>query len=330
MAQEDLEQILSQLAGKILSAPYGPRTITFNHGLHFTGGEPFLNFELLCKAAEIARELKIPSAFVETNGFWAVDDKTAKEKLKLLRSKGLQGIMVSVNPYYLEYVPFERTECAIRAGIDVFGGNVLVYQLEYFRRFTDLGITGIVPFQDYLRIEGRESLARNVELLLMGRAPYALRDVLDGFYRGREAASYFDEPCVSAFLRGLHNHFDNYGNYVPGFCGGVSFGDCRKLDHLLRGGVDTEQFPVLGLLMDGDLRGLHSLAKERGYDEQREGYISRCHLCVDVRRHLALGSDFAELVPREFYRHLNGQGISRGCISEQSGAPPILPECDEI
>lgn len=304
MTQEDLELILSQLAGKILSAPHGPRTITFNHGLHFTGGEPFLNFDLLCRAAEIAGRLKIPSTFVETNGFWAVDDRTAKEKLKLLKSKGLRGIMISVNPYYLESVPFERTERAVKAGIDVFGGNVLVYQIEYFRRFRDLGITGIMPFEKYLGLEGRESLARNVELLLMGRAPYALRSVLEGLYPAREGASYLDEPCASAFVRSLHNHFDNYGNYVPGFCGGISFGDCRRLDALLREGVDSDRFPVLAFLMDNDFRGLHAFARERGFQERMDGYISKCHLCTDMRRHLALNGDFAELAPKEFYRHL--------------------------
>ena len=121
ISREDLEKILKQLSGKILSNTFGPHTTGLNYGLHFTGGEPFLNFELLCNAVEIAHELKIPSAFVETNCFWVVDDKTTKEKLKVLKKKGLRGIMISVNPFYLEHVPFERTERAIRISLDVFG-----------------------------------------------------------------------------------------------------------------------------------------------------------------------------------------------------------------
>jgi hypothetical protein len=304
MTEEDMERVLAQLAGKILPSPYGPRAIDFNYGIHFTGGEPFLNFELLCKAAETASKLKIPSTFVETNGFWAVDDRTAKEKLKLLKRKGLQGIMVSVNPYYLEYVPFERTDCAIRAGVDVFGGNVLVYQIEYYRRFKALGITGLMPFETYLSLEGKGSPARGVELLLMGRTPYALRDVLGAFSPCRGAGCYLDEPCGPPFLRGLHNHFDNYANYVPGFCGGISFGDCRRLDELLHEGIDTDEFPVLGFLMEGDFRGFYSFARGRGYEEHAEGYLSKCHLCSDMRGYLAVNGDFPELAPAEFYRHL--------------------------
>ena len=94
--EEDLSTILSQLAPYIEPAPYGPDSIGLSHGLHFTGGEPFLNFELLCKAVDIADHLDIPSTFVETNAAWCIDDKTTKEKLVKLKSRGLKGIMISV------------------------------------------------------------------------------------------------------------------------------------------------------------------------------------------------------------------------------------------
>ena len=103
------------------------------------------------------------------------------------------------------------------------------------------------------------------------------------------------------FLRPLHNHFANYGNYVPGFCTGVTLGDCRKLDELLTEGVDTVRFPVLGLLTEEDLEGLLALTRERGYQESAEGFYSKCHLCMDLRRHLALTGDYLELSPPEFY-----------------------------
>jgi hypothetical protein len=301
--EDDLEMILSQLAGKILSAPHGPRSVGLNEGLHFTGGEPFANFELLLKAVEVANRLKIPSTFVETNGFWAKDDSSTKEKLKLLRSKGLRGIMISVNPFYLEYVPFERTERAVRLGVEVFGRGVMVYQIEYFRRFAGRGFKDKVPFEEYLEIEGKDNLLHNVEFLMMGRAPYRLKELLKDIYPLHPPERFFGQPC--GFLRGIHNHFDNHSNYVPGFCAGVSFGDCRKLDELLKEGVDTGEKPVLGLLMDEDLEGLLNLAKDYGYAESGDGYFSKCHLCTDLRRHLALKGDFMELGPKEFYLRLD-------------------------
>lgn len=304
ISQTDLEQILSTLAGKLLPAPGGPENVGLNHGLHFTGGEPFANFELLLSAVSIAKDLSIPSTFVETNCFFAKDMRTTREMLSALREKGLKGIMISVNPFYLEAIPFERTERAIETAHEIFGRNTMVYQAEYYRRFREWGLFDRVPFEKYLDFESRWSLFRNVGFFLMGRAPYRLGDLLGEFLPLRSAEDFFREPCRTPFLRSLHNHFDNYGNYVPGFCAGISLGDARKLDALLEEGVDTEERPVLVFLMDGDLAGLFRFAKERGYAERAEGYFSRCHLCTDLRRHLAEYGEFPELAPAEFYRHL--------------------------
>lgn len=304
ISQEFLENILTQLAGKILPNLYGPNTTGLNYGLHFTGGEPFLNFELLSKAVEIAAKLKIPSTFVETNCFWCVDDKATKEKLRLLKKKGLKGIMISVNPFYLEYVPFERTERAIRISLEVFGRNVMVYQLEYYRRFKEWGIKDRVSFEDYLKLERKEDFARNVEFFIMGRAAYKLKDTLKEFYPRYKSDHFFDEPCITPFLRNWHNHFDNYGNYIPGFCGGISLGDCRELDKLLKDGIDLEQYPILEFLISGDFKGFYQFAKDYGYIESRDGYFSKCHLCTDIRKYLILKEDFKELRPKEFYLHL--------------------------
>lgn len=305
ISEEDLEKMLAQLADKIEPSPYGPETVGVNYGLHFTGGEPFLNYGLLYKAVEIAHQFRIPSTFVETNCYWCVNDNVTREKLQLLKEKGLRGILISVNPFYLEYVAFERTERAIRISIDIFGQNVMVYQLEYYRRFKALGIQGKVSFEDYLNhLETKEYLIRNVEFFVMGRAPYKLGEKLAEFFPKYPPQCFFNEPCSPSFLRGWHNHIDNYGNYVPGYCGGISLGDCRELNKLLREGMRVADYPVLTFLIDEDFKGLFQFAEDFGYKERREGYLSKCHLCTDIRKHLVGKDQFKELKPKEFYLHL--------------------------
>ena len=93
-----LEQFMPQLAEVIRPAPHGPTNMSLNHGLHFSGGEPFLNFELLQRAVEIAEALGIPSTFVETNCFWCNSDDRVRERLRALKAGGLKGIMISTNP----------------------------------------------------------------------------------------------------------------------------------------------------------------------------------------------------------------------------------------
>jgi hypothetical protein len=304
ISRDDLERTLEQLARTIRPSPGGPDAIGVNDGLHFTGGEPFLNFRLLCAAVEIAAALGIPSTFVETNCAWAVDDRVARDRLRLLREKGLRGILVSVNPFYLEYVPFERTERVVDAAVEVFGANVIVYQLDYYRRFRQWGMKSSMPLEEYLRLEGAGAFAGHVEFFAMGRAPYALEGALAGVFARHRAERFVDDPCWPPMLRDWHNHFDNYGNYVPGFCGGISLGDCRELETLTAEGIDLGERPVLAFLAREDMRGLLEFALERGYRDSPRGYFSKCHLCVDLRRHLAERGEFEELAPRQFYDHL--------------------------
>jgi hypothetical protein len=300
----DLEEILNQLAGRIHPSPRGAGGVSVNHGLHFTGGEPFLNFDLLCRAVEIARELGIPSTFVETNCCWCTSEKETRDMLLLLQKKGLGGLLVSVNPFYLEYVPFERTQRAVRVGSAVFGDNLMVYQTEYYRRFIKLGVQGRMAFDDYLRIEKKTHLLQNVEFFMMGRAAYGLKEALGNGLPRYPAISFFRVPCMPPFLRNWHNHFDNYNNFIPGYCGGISFGDTRRLDELLKDGIDQPRFPVLNFLVDGDFKGLFDFSLSHGYREENRGYFSKCHLCVDMRMHLSNNGNFEELRPEEFYRQL--------------------------
>jgi len=300
IAKEDLEEVLSQLAGRIRPSPWGDQTVSLNYGLHFTGGEPFLNFELLVEAVEMAEELKIPSTFVETNCFWCSNDETTREKLKLLKGAGLKGILISVNPFYAEYVPFDRTERCIRISQEVFGANVTVYQVAYYNRFKRLGIKERISLEDYLELAKSERLAEQVELFLMGRAARQLRE----FYPTYPAHRFFNVPCRPPFLREWHNHFDNYGNFMPGYCGGISLGHWRNLDALEREGIDLEEHPVLRFLIAEDMRGLFHFAEDFGYQESQEGYLSKCDLCLDIRSYLISKKDFEELAPKEFYVHL--------------------------
>jgi hypothetical protein len=300
ISREDLEELLSLLAGRIMPSPWGAHTISLNHGLHFTGGEPFLNFPLLVKAVEVAEELGIPSTFVETNCSWCLNDEVTRERMNLLAAAGLAGILISVNPFYAEYVPFERTERCIRISQQVFGRNVVVYQLAYYKRFRQLGIQERISLEDYMELTKDGRLVEQVELFLMGRAARRLRE----FYPAYPARRFFGTPCRPPFLRNWHNHFDNYGNFLPGYCGGISLGQWRNLDTLAEEGIDLDTHPVLRFLIAEDVRGLLQFAQDLGYQESPEGYLSKCDLCLDLRRHLVSEGDFEELCPREFYAHL--------------------------
>jgi hypothetical protein len=62
--------------------------------------------------------------------------------------------------------------------------------------------------------------------------------------------------------------------------------------------------PLIETLVERGPYGLCVLAEQRyGYRQLPEGYTAKCHLCVDVRRHLAGRADFPELRPAGFYHN---------------------------
>jgi organic radical activating enzyme len=298
ISERDAEKILTFLAGKIKASPHGPDDISINYGIHFTGGEPFLNYDLLLKLVQKAKSLNIPSTFVETNCFWCIDDTITKEKLMHLKNSGLKGILISVNPFITEKVPFERTERAIKVSKKVFGRSVIVYQEFFYDQFKRLGIKSTHSFEEFLR-RAKDSL-RYIELLPMGRVAYQLGYL----YKKFSARKFFGESCMGELTRPWHVHIDNCCNYMTGYCGGISLGDARNLD-LICHGISLDEYPILEALVT-DMKRLYEFAvKEFCYKEKKEGYISKCHLCVDIRRHIAQRADtFKELKPREFYFHL--------------------------
>ncbi|NLG83437.1 MAG: hypothetical protein GX493_02255 [Firmicutes bacterium] len=255
----------------------------------------------------MAAEAGIPSLFVETNGFWCTDEKTTCQRLLELKSLGLKGILISVNPFYLEYVPFARTRRAVTIAVEIFGPDVIVYQMEYYRRFLRLGIEGTLPLAEYLRREGVTDFLHGAEFFLMGGAIYRLAAKgLLPFVR-RPARAFLAGGCRPPFLRAWHNHFDNYGRFLPGYCAGLSLGDYRELPHLLRRPLTEEETPILWYLAREDLVGLFRFAVKLGYKEDGAGYFSRCHLCLEIRRFLARTGRFAELGPPEFYARLEAE-----------------------
>ncbi len=300
VSEEDLRKILTQLSSRILGSPFGNDKIGVNYGLHFTGGEPFLNFDLLIKAVEIAHQLEIPSTFVETNAFWCADDHSTRASLMQLKHAGLHGILISVNPFILEQVAFERTERAARIAREIFGQNAILYQEFFYTQFKRLGIKHARSFTEYLERTDIEDLYGNVELLPMGRAAYQLAHL----FRKYPARQFFGESCRDELSRGWHVHVDSHCNYMTGYCGGISLGDARDINSLCQG-IDLKERPILNTLVT-DLKELFELGVEEfHYKQLEEGYISKCHLCVDVRRHIAHETDeFKELRPREFYYHL--------------------------
>jgi len=273
--------------------------------VHLTGGEPFLNLELLCQAARILAEAAIPQ-YVETNAGWCTDAGKTREWLEEVRRAGVGAILISCSPFQAEHIPLRRALVAIEQALQVFGPNgVIVYQTHCIRQVAQFSVDEVVPLEAYVERYGKDAAGRifwdEYSLIGAGRSSYAL-----GHLSRKYPAEHFrGETCAHELLHPHHSHFDLYGNHISWFCGGLRVGDWRRLAQTLNDFAGGNFPPLIQVLVTQGPWGLLAVAqKEYHYRRRPEGYTSKCHLCTDLRRHLVQLEDFPELQPRQFYEML--------------------------
>ena len=268
--------------------------------VHLTGGEPFLRFDLLLAATQMVAEAGLPQ-FVETSAGWARDHGDAQERLDALRAAGMSG-----SPFHQETVPLRQVLDVVAAALEVFGVNHVSVHLpqclEWARPFR---MDRPVPISQYLGRLGAEHLG---ELLWQD---YGL---LSGGRAGRRwghlapkapAAAFRRLTCRDELCAPHHSHFDVYGNHIPGCCGGLTTGPWRELNQARRHPPGGPLGGLVRRLADGGPYALLELvADDPRWDPGADRYAGKCHLCVEVRRHLAEHGDFPELQPRQFYQLL--------------------------
>jgi hypothetical protein len=139
----------------------------------------------------------------------------------------------------------------------------------------------------------------NYGLISGGRAGYRL----GSWAPKRPAESFKGETCREELLYAQHSHLDLYGNFIPAFCGGIRLGDWHDLDGVIKAIREEDAPQMIELLVREGPYGLYVRAREDyTYQPLAEGYVGKCHICVDVRTHLVkIGAYSESLAPRHFY-----------------------------
>ncbi|HEY46363.1 MAG TPA: radical SAM protein [Anaerolineae bacterium] len=273
--------------------------------VHFTGGEPFLHFDLLLDGVRWAVERGIVN-YVETSASWCIDDEEVHQRLVTLREAGLEAVLISCSPFHAEKIPPARTLRAVQASLEVFGARgTIVYQPEYLQILQLFDIDRPTPLSRYEQEFGAEEAGRilwqGYGIISGGRAGYMLGHLVPRY----AVESFAETNCMRDLLYAHHSHFDLYGNYISGFCGGLPIGSWRELHQILDDFRAGRYPPLIEVLIERGPYGLAKMAQENyGYQPDPAGYTGKCHLCVDVRRHLVRTGDFSELSPLPFYDYL--------------------------
>jgi hypothetical protein len=101
--------------------------------------------------------------------------------------------------------------------------------------------------------------------------------------------SFADKPCRERLLRSKHVHVDPAGRITPGVCVGIvlGLGTRESIPEIWRRlAADRAGRAVLHTLAEKGPVGLLPIARDSAF-VPRAGYAGKCHLCWDIRKHLA-------------------------------------------
>ncbi|MBN2710830.1 MAG: radical SAM protein [Planctomycetes bacterium] len=281
---------------KVFSALSEERSLS---GVHIAGGEATLNWDRLEYALKSANKHGVRIDYLETNASWCSDYETAREGFNRLQDAGLEAVLISASLFHNEFIPLKNTTNGINAARDTFGyGGVIVWtptvyelmkeHLEDNRTHTlreSCQLIGLTP-------ETGDIWRLHNYLTPGGRAAESLKSGLERF----PPEHFIDETCAASLERTGHFHISPEGHLFTGHCPGISVGKVGDFHPE----ITAENAPVFRVLYEKGPCGLMELAKGE-FKPSEDGYIGKCHLCLDIRKFLHKTGRFPDLCPPEFY-----------------------------
>ena len=262
--------------------------------LHFAGGEPFFDYKHLLQCLEAAREEgMLPLGKLETNAFWCKSERMARERLAEIKSFGVLELLVSSDEFHQEFVPIEAVQRAERIGREILGEKaVRVNRQEFLDHPIDMMK---LPAEE--RMEVFREVLQTQSWRLVGRAAKTLSHLVEKYPKERFAGDH----CAWKLLGKRTIHIDPYGNVFPSICVGIIIGNAKRQplsemcesyeyrDHpLVKTLAERGPLPLLEVHIRRLKQKLPLLeeAIRHGLAEDKDGYVSKCHLCFVARTFL--------------------------------------------
>ncbi|HHW31443.1 MAG TPA: radical SAM protein [Clostridiaceae bacterium] len=268
--------------------------------VHIGGGEPLLKPDRILGVLDAAQRNHIYIEYVETNASWHKDEASTKAVLKEIKDHGVNTLLISIDPYHNEYIPFWKVKSLIRTCSEI-KINVFPWLMEFWDDIDAMNEHKTHSLDEYAQLYGQDYLVKLLNrygLNLKGRAFKTYRPMI----KKRPFKQILGESKPCRLLSGVyHFHVDLYGNFIPQSCPGFSI----PLKELVNG-ADPNTYRIFNILESTGIGGLAELAiKEYGYAPKNE-YAGRCDLCYDIRNHLVLELrlDLPDLKPEGHYMYV--------------------------
>jgi MoaA/NifB/PqqE/SkfB family radical SAM enzyme len=245
--------------------------------LHITGGEPFLYCERLCEILKEAKRQKLGKVdLVETNGFWATDEKIVTERLRTLDELGMRRLKISCDPFHQEYVDIALVRRLAEGGTSLLGSERLQV---HWRKYLDdpIDCKALSPAQ---KEQLYAKAMSDFPCRFTGRAAGRLAELVAAEAIEELAAT----NCRAAFLGAKGVHIDPYGNVFSGTCSGIILGNIMNvpLERIWQE-FRPEKNEIIETLFNLGPVGLLEQAQQLGYRPAKL-YAGKCHLCTSIRQ----------------------------------------------
>jgi MoaA/NifB/PqqE/SkfB family radical SAM enzyme len=249
--------------------------------IHLTGGEAFLYWDHLVEVLSEAKKQGFgPVDLIETNGFWAKDDRLVTGRLSALTELGVQRLKISVDPFHQEYVDIEPVRRLARRAKEMLGPDRV--QVRWEKYLADCGLRIADCGSQEERDKAYVQAYRDYPFRFTGRAAGRVADLL----ASKPAQAFADDNCLAGFLGAKGVHIDPYGNIFSGTCSGIVLGNINEepLEKIWRQ-FHPRQNAFIQTLCEKGPCGLLEQTKSLGYQEL-SAYAGKCHLCSHIRRFL--------------------------------------------
>ena len=265
--------------------------------VHIGGGEPFLDVAGLVTLARTIVDSGVSIDYIETNAAWiSGDDERDMQILRDVVNAGGECVMVSADPFHVEFVPFWKPQRLIELLVKI-GISHFVWQERYLpmlRKLNPQKTYNAKELQTTFGYDVIEKCAREYGMGFNGRALNLLRK----FGERRAADKLATHESCASLRNASHFHVDFLGRYVPPGCTGMGI-----LIEDIDKPIDCSKYPVMSRLFGGGVGELLEYARNLGYVSNDNGYVSKCELCFDIRKFLVTldAQAHSDLTPRNFY-----------------------------
>ncbi len=245
--------------------------------VHITGGEPFLYWERLQEILEEAGNQKLGKVdLIETNGFWATNEKITRQRLKRLDELGMHRFKISTDPFHQEYIDIEPINRLAEIATEILGPErVLVRWRKYLEDPIEMkSLSSAEREQKYI------SAMNDYPCRFTGRAAGRLAELV----ASKPIDAFASVNCKSDLLAAKGVHIDPFGNVFSSTCSGIIIGNVNQtcLEDIWKE-FHPGQREFINTLFNLGPFGLLEKAKKLGY-KKAKFYADKCHLCTHIRR----------------------------------------------